>query len=512
MKKKSRLFILSSIAVAAALTLSSCSAVEGMLDSLKGDRSESVLTTAAPEPLWKTDVQLAGDGARIVEEVNTAVSYIAKDDAFMLAGFDLDSGEEKWAIPAGTGSQPEGYSVSLRLFQDESGTYALNFLDAVDGPSDENGNFYRGHPIQIVNVETGDITHTIDPTYWVGSQPLVCIDDDKGCLLSKRGDVISTLSVSSTGEVTQNPALESFPDFTYVDRIDVDGSFYGEKDGVPLVGRYRDGKLEWTTPLAELGLTDLERSTGNSGYRNLTPASYFFTKDGEGVRDSADADVVVITTRIIDADSIYKVSKGTYSSTALDAKSGEKLWSAEGKLCFEYIAVMCSGESTIKRDTEGVLEWLPADQTAWGFDVMSGEKTWETAVPKMTLYEAEGWKTPPGSSLQVFKSDGSYQLFNVEDGEITEPTVEQTFECVVKGEPYSAFSSSIPAKGLIKWTGNFVAAGCGVDKEDVGVSGFSEAVVIAGSPKPFDAAEGWDVWEKQLRVVSTAEGLVAYEL
>ncbi len=508
--RKGLLLTLGGISLTAALTLSGCGAVEGALEAIQGDQVEGALSTEAPEPVWRAEIQHATPQVAISQNANVAVTYFIKDEALMLGGFDLKDGSELWAYPANTGSQTNSYPLKIRTLVDNGESFVLNILDPVDGPADDSGRFDRSHPLQIINIASGEVAATTEPEYWVGTWATVCLDEKKACVPARNGDVVSTLSVSSRGEVSVDEAVSVFPGYAFIDRVDDDGTFIGEtKEGVPTFGLFRDNEIKWSRPISDLGVSDLRRSDSRVGYEDLNIVTSFFNKDGTEVVGQGESDVLTIASRMIDV-APMKDSVGHFSTLALDTKTGETLWEAEGTPCLNGVAVMCSGESTIQ-EKQGRWDYLPSTQAVWRFEPMTGKKIWETEVEKLTLLDNEGWEVPRGSSIQVIAVGNDHKLIDLEDGTLSAPTAEQVFRCEVSGPDYKAYERSIPAEGKITWTGNKSTVGCGVESNDIPVSGFSKAVAVTGSPRPFDASEDWDVWDKQVRVVSTMDGLVAYE-
>lgn len=464
-----------------------------------------------PPPRWNTNVQLAGDSVVVAQGANTVVSYFAQDDALMIGGFDLTDGTQRWSYPANTGSQSTSAAVSPRAFVDGDRTFVVNVLDPVDGPADEQGNFARSHPLQIIDVASGEVNATTAPEYWVGPAAGGCTDTTKACLLTRINGAVHTLSVSATGEMRVNDAPNAIPGLASLSRLDPDGTVLGETDeGTPTIGRFRNEILEWTRPLAELGVTGLERARNNVGYEHLWLATEFFAEDGSGVSDLGDADILTVSTRMIDT-AEFKDSTGVYATSVLDARTGKTLWDTEGRPCFNAAFVMCSGESTA-RDSGGTTELLPSTQNVWKFSPRSGDKLWETSLKDMTVAPKTGWLVPKGGTLQPVQLGSNHELLNLEDGTVTQPTAEQIFGCSAEGKPFTAPEKSFTASRSTSWTGNRVTAGCSIDSDDIGASGFSEAVILSATTRPIDAAPGWNSRDKQLRVLATAEGLVAYEL
>lgn len=505
--KNIRFSVIGALGLACALTLSGCSSIEGIVDAVSGDAAKEMLSTPAGEPIWQVDIQTAGEGPRLVGD--TVVTYVLKDDALTLAGFDTKTGTEKWTYSAGTGTVSNEYPLRLRFFKDKAGkTFVLNVLDPIKSEPDENGEWWLRHPLQVIDVNTGADT-MVPEKYYVGPDyKFSCLTDTMSCFSGRIEGEQRTVGITADGTTTDNPAAVIIPEYEYIGWATEDGMIRGmSKEDGPSTGRQRDGKLEWSIPLAKVGLKGLTKSDSSMLFEGDYSGVYFFTNDGEMITDDSPADIAVTYNRKIDTGE-FKSDTGDTHTVAFDMNTNKKLWEATGEMCFANATVLCTGETTI--DDSG--EVAPADRTLWGFDPKTGEELWSTEVTNFEIEHGSFAGLLPDSDLRMIKNADGMQILNVSDGTLTPLSEDESYGCTATNGSFAAPQWSNPSRPTVSWDKNEVAASCSLSGESTDPADFSQMAVAFNSGRPFDIRESdWDPLKKQVRVVSTTSGLTAYD-
>lgn len=496
--KKRLVRVLSAAALAATLTLTvGCSQIEELASGITGgDKSTalSMLSKPAGNPMWSVEIQPAGtDGPLIVDE--TVVSYIVENGYLYLAGFDLQTGEKLWSRSAATGASTH---LPLEVFTAEDGTPLI----VKRNPPEADETNYFHHPVEIIEVATGEVRKTTGLEWWTA--PLwfgECLVSTSICIYGvKEGVELQDLGLTENGVFTVNPNISVLPQFEMVLDANPDDDFiYGRgADGVNIGTYFRDGQSKWDIPVTELGLPEgITKREDANAFMGVSIVAQSFDED----------EVVLVDATYRDLSGGKALQESVVS--ALDMKTGEILWSTPGELCAR--GVVCEGENYLQENPDdGSWGYLAGDFNLVGYDLRSGDKKWETATEAMVMYPDVPWRVV-GDHYAILDVEGSRKLIDLDSGELIEITEEQSFGCLTDGPTFTHHRSSRPDLPLVEDTNNHVSQACGLNGESSDIASFSRNVVASTSNKPFGANPEWSVFDKQIRVVATADGIHAYK-
>lgn len=475
-----------------------CAAIGDLTSSVFGGKNGiDMASVPAGEPLWKVETQTAAQPPRIAGD--TVVAYVVEDGALMIKGFGIDSGKEQWAYPAETGASRQ---VLPNLALDSDGNPIVGNFSVPERLDLDSNNFYWHHPIQVIDVNTGELRGVAPAEWWLYSTPFDCADATLLCFAGVNehsGGQSRLVGIDATGTIVLD-SFDSLPDLA-VPKGAASGNaslIFGEHtDGTPTAWFVEGGKASWSIPLTELGQTEFTQELGGIGY-DYTHASVFL-----------DAKEQVLLVDVTQNPKSGVTRSHAATVTALNPATGEKLWSKPADLCAAGTALICEGEVS-STEKESGLVYAPGDYTLSMVNLRTGEAKWSHEEKNFPLYnQKKAWGVAGGSALVL--NTEIPKLLDLSSGKVTEITPEQSFGCYGEGKTFEHHRSSRPDLPLVSDTSNVTATACTIDSVETDPAAFSQGVVASISQKPFDADESWNVFAKQIRVIATADGIYAYE-
>lgn len=483
-----------------AIAATGCAALEAAEGSQaeQVDRAAEMLTTPAGEPVWEVKTQTAGFGPQIVGD--TVLSYIVEEGALKLAGYDLETGDEKWKTAAGTGAQAPSGRVPLRLFKNAAGEpQVLNVLAPVNLPQPDGSGFYK-HPLQVIDVATGEAKPIPEPQYWISAVNDNCVSETVSCTLGQHPSDSSyhPIGIDENGEPVTEPWLDVLPDYSFLNGELANGIVLGMiRDGAASASLVEDGAERWRVTLKDLGISGVTVETENrQGFKN-------FMSQGHLLKDD---DVLLVSLENLDfnASNVATLSGGAL--TALDRETGEVLWSTTGTMC---ASVVCAGSPEVSNEgNKGV--WSPADYKITSYEPRSGEEQWSIELEDVNPYSELGWNSP-SDSLLLLETASGVQIVETDDGTVREALPDEVFGCVERVAAYQQHEFTRPDNPVVDYTENHIAASCGLGGVSTDPDTFSQATVATNTNTLFNAPDDWDILTPQKRVIPTVNGIALYE-